>query len=833
MSRKPFSSTSVRRKALENWKRPSIEELGVPSQAWETVNATSQKRFNTQLLAGVGFFGFTVLVAYNTVESNGTPAFVNTTGFNTKLPGDIQLSLGLEKLTIDDIDEVEDNNTIEEFTDDVSEDVKEEVTDSFDENLEDVIMVEGNSGQFVTNGSFEAGKQSTGKIEFLLDSSEVSKDEDINMEKKTRGELLGKIDSENKLLEVKAVNGTIEVVEEWKNTELNELVSNDEKITIVGEIPIDDQIESREVLDIIDGRSEVTDDAVLDKAKEIIVTETADNRKELSKEIMGIKVDLDTAKVMTDVRNEITDQKSIVSDSTETDSEVKVSEDFNINMTEKEGICNKNLNGTVEASIENPFNERNPTGNANIEEKHVAVIKMGSDVVKDKLENPIDGAMVEAVFSYMETEDVDVGKKAELEYTELEQDVLKVNIEDRNGKEEVSIVKERSPTEVEDAVIAKDGANEEVDIIRERDSKDADQLSDFNDKVITKKALDEVSNAPNEAVGEIIAVWKPAEDKLKQVDGYIEVIHIDKNEMDNENQIKAWSDQLCQEDSVKHFAEEGINATLEIVAKSSAPDEVNANDGLGVKSVHGVVGSEKEDKLKIIEDGKTFTSEFSAKKISEVIEPDAKDVEDAAAVIAKEGGNEEVDTIRGRDSKDTDPLSDVSDKAITKEAFEDGVSNAQNEGVDEIIAVWKPSEDKVKPIDGNIEGIYIDKNEEENERQEVKAWSDQLRQKDSVKHLAEEIIDATLEIVAKSAMPDEVNANDGLGVKLVNGVIGSENEEKLEIVEDGQIFTSEVSADKISEIIEPDAKDEVKDKEKQNDVSGVISTKSAAEVVIE
>jgi len=90
-SRRLFSSSLVRRKALENWKRPSIEELGVPTESWQTVFAKNQTRYNLHLLAGVGFCGATLLVAYNTVPTNNTPDFVHKTGFVTTLPKDEEL----------------------------------------------------------------------------------------------------------------------------------------------------------------------------------------------------------------------------------------------------------------------------------------------------------------------------------------------------------------------------------------------------------------------------------------------------------------------------------------------------------------------------------------------------------------------------------------------------------------------------------------------------------------------------------------------------------------------------------------------------------------------
>jgi len=109
-SRRLFSSSLVRRKALENWKRPSIEELGVPTESWQTVFAKNQTRYNLHLLAGVGFCGATLLVAYNTVPTNNTPDFVHKTGFVTTLPKDEELlpeaALEPAPAGVDTVDEV-------------------------------------------------------------------------------------------------------------------------------------------------------------------------------------------------------------------------------------------------------------------------------------------------------------------------------------------------------------------------------------------------------------------------------------------------------------------------------------------------------------------------------------------------------------------------------------------------------------------------------------------------------------------------------------------------------------------------------------------------------
>jgi len=64
---------SVRGKALQNWARPSIGELGVPTEPWLRVHENNQKKFSVQLLVGVAVFSITAVVAYNSVETNSKP----------------------------------------------------------------------------------------------------------------------------------------------------------------------------------------------------------------------------------------------------------------------------------------------------------------------------------------------------------------------------------------------------------------------------------------------------------------------------------------------------------------------------------------------------------------------------------------------------------------------------------------------------------------------------------------------------------------------------------------------------------------------------------------
>ena len=76
-------SSTLRLKALQNWKRPSIDEIFIPKEPWSRVYARNQKKYNAQFAAGLALFGGTVLVAANTVNTNSTPRFVQSTERNS------------------------------------------------------------------------------------------------------------------------------------------------------------------------------------------------------------------------------------------------------------------------------------------------------------------------------------------------------------------------------------------------------------------------------------------------------------------------------------------------------------------------------------------------------------------------------------------------------------------------------------------------------------------------------------------------------------------------------------------------------------------------------
>ena len=64
----------------------SIDELTVPRDPWKRIFDRNQKRYNAQLMAGVGLFAGTILVAANTMDFNMTPTFLRCVNPETKLP---------------------------------------------------------------------------------------------------------------------------------------------------------------------------------------------------------------------------------------------------------------------------------------------------------------------------------------------------------------------------------------------------------------------------------------------------------------------------------------------------------------------------------------------------------------------------------------------------------------------------------------------------------------------------------------------------------------------------------------------------------------------------
>merc|ERR1712165_579522 len=88
-------STSPRSlKALQNWSRPSIAELTVPKESWQHVHNRNQKKYNIQLLAGLGTIATTLAALVINVYWNTTPSYLKDIKYSTVTPK--TLNLGAE-----------------------------------------------------------------------------------------------------------------------------------------------------------------------------------------------------------------------------------------------------------------------------------------------------------------------------------------------------------------------------------------------------------------------------------------------------------------------------------------------------------------------------------------------------------------------------------------------------------------------------------------------------------------------------------------------------------------------------------------------------------------
>jgi len=62
-----------RGKALANWARPSIDELGVPTEPWKQVYDKNQSKFLIHLLVGASSLGVSLFAFSQSVFMNPTP----------------------------------------------------------------------------------------------------------------------------------------------------------------------------------------------------------------------------------------------------------------------------------------------------------------------------------------------------------------------------------------------------------------------------------------------------------------------------------------------------------------------------------------------------------------------------------------------------------------------------------------------------------------------------------------------------------------------------------------------------------------------------------------
>ena len=78
---------------MRDWKRPSVEELTVPREAWSKVHRRNQRKFNLQLAVGVVLGGYTAFTLFHNVLFNGTPSPLDKRRHRQELPEEIRSSL--------------------------------------------------------------------------------------------------------------------------------------------------------------------------------------------------------------------------------------------------------------------------------------------------------------------------------------------------------------------------------------------------------------------------------------------------------------------------------------------------------------------------------------------------------------------------------------------------------------------------------------------------------------------------------------------------------------------------------------------------------------------
>jgi len=84
-----INTSGGRHKAVKNWTRPSIAEMGVPKEPWQQVHSRNQKKYNMHLVAGVGALAVSLFAVNIQVNFNPTPKYLKDVKFSTKTPKEV------------------------------------------------------------------------------------------------------------------------------------------------------------------------------------------------------------------------------------------------------------------------------------------------------------------------------------------------------------------------------------------------------------------------------------------------------------------------------------------------------------------------------------------------------------------------------------------------------------------------------------------------------------------------------------------------------------------------------------------------------------------------
>merc|ERR1712179_890551 len=88
-SKRLINTSGGRQKAVKNWTRPSIAEMGVPKEPWQQVHSRNQKKYNIHLVAGVGALAVSLFAVNIQVNFNPTPKYLKDVKFSTKTPKEV------------------------------------------------------------------------------------------------------------------------------------------------------------------------------------------------------------------------------------------------------------------------------------------------------------------------------------------------------------------------------------------------------------------------------------------------------------------------------------------------------------------------------------------------------------------------------------------------------------------------------------------------------------------------------------------------------------------------------------------------------------------------
>merc|ERR1712179_664727 len=88
-SKRLINTSGGRQKAVKNWTRPSIAEMGVPKEPWQQVHSRNQKKYNMHLVASVGALAVSLFAVNIQVNFNPTPKYLKDVKFSTKTPKEV------------------------------------------------------------------------------------------------------------------------------------------------------------------------------------------------------------------------------------------------------------------------------------------------------------------------------------------------------------------------------------------------------------------------------------------------------------------------------------------------------------------------------------------------------------------------------------------------------------------------------------------------------------------------------------------------------------------------------------------------------------------------